>query len=100
MMAYVSRLTLFRKALKEDYDVIITERCLNTDCNVFAKMLYDSGNIEEMKYILDTKTDIYDYGRDDWENFTWLTTDDCTGINIDFKINSKLYDKTNKVNIL
>jgi deoxynucleoside kinase len=52
MMAYVSRLTLFRKALKEDYDVIITERCLNTDCNVFAKMLYDDKMIEEIEYII------------------------------------------------
>jgi deoxyadenosine/deoxycytidine kinase len=52
MMAYVSRLSLFRKALKGDYDVIITERCLNTDCNVFAKMLYDSGSIEEIEYVI------------------------------------------------
>jgi deoxyadenosine/deoxycytidine kinase len=52
MMAYVSRLTLFRKALKENYDVIITERCLNTDCNVFAKMLYDDKMIEEIEYII------------------------------------------------
>lgn len=52
MMAYVSRLSLFRKALKGDYDVIITERCLNTDCNVFAKMLHDDKMIEEIEFVI------------------------------------------------
>ena len=42
MMAYISRLSLFKKALLEDYDIIITERSMFTDKNVFAKMLYDS----------------------------------------------------------
>ena len=38
MMAYISRLSLFRKALEEDYDVIISERSIFTDKNVFAQM--------------------------------------------------------------
>ena len=50
MMAYISRLTLLRDALKNDYDIIITERCVNTDKMVFAKMLYDSDKIKEIDY--------------------------------------------------
>lgn len=50
MMAYISRLSILRNALKEDYDVIITERSIFTDKNVFAKMLYDTDKIEEIEY--------------------------------------------------
>ena len=52
MMAYITRLSQIRQAIKnlpEDTN-IITERCLYTDLNVFAKMLYDSGLIEEIEY--------------------------------------------------
>ena len=50
MMAYISRLSIIRKALKEDTDIIIMERSIFTDCEVFAKMLYDDGKIEEIEY--------------------------------------------------
>lgn len=51
MMAYISRLSLLQKAVRENPDsIIITERCVHTDKNVFAKMLYDSGMIEEIEY--------------------------------------------------
>lgn len=50
MMAYISRLSLLRKAIKNKYKIIITERCVQTDKNVFAKMLYDEGNIEYDEY--------------------------------------------------
>ena len=50
MMAYISRLSLLKKALRKNYDVIITERSVYTDQNIFAKMLYDSGMIEEINY--------------------------------------------------
>lgn len=50
MMAYISRLALFRKAISENYDIIITERSMFTDKNVFAKMLYDSGNMRCIDY--------------------------------------------------
>lgn len=51
MMAYISRLALLQKTIKENPDtIIITERCVHTDKNVFAKMLYDSGMIEEIEY--------------------------------------------------
>ena len=56
MMAYISRLKILRDTIKEisnhplkDY-VIITERSLYTDKNVFAKMLYDQGKIEDVCY--------------------------------------------------
>ena len=50
MMAYISRLALIRAELKKDYDIIFTERSIFTDKNVFAKMLYDDGKINEIEY--------------------------------------------------
>jgi deoxyadenosine/deoxycytidine kinase len=60
MMAYVSRIKVLRDTLKEKRDnnknqenkdfIIITERSLYTDKMVFAKMLYDSGKIEDVNY--------------------------------------------------
>lgn len=52
MMAYISRLSLLRKALKGDYDIIVTERSVYTDRMVFAKMLYDDKKIEEVEYAI------------------------------------------------
>jgi len=51
MMAYISRLSLLKDTIAKYPDsIIITERCLNTDRHVFAKMLYDSGNLEDIEY--------------------------------------------------
>lgn len=51
MMAYISRLSLLKKTIDENPNkIIITERCLNTDRYVFAKMLYDSGKMEDIEY--------------------------------------------------
>lgn len=51
MMAYISRISLLKKAIRENpYKVIITERCVHTDRNIFAKMLYDDKQIEEVDY--------------------------------------------------
>jgi deoxyadenosine/deoxycytidine kinase len=60
MMAYVSRIKVLRDTLKENREknktqekmhfIIITERSLYTDKMVFAKMLYDSGKIEDVNY--------------------------------------------------
>ena len=54
MMAYISRLNVLRQALKGlDPDIkytIITERSLNTDRYVFAKMLYETGKMEDVCY--------------------------------------------------
>ena len=51
MMAYISRLSILRKAVKDNPNsVIITERCVHTDRNVFAQMLYDDGKILDTDY--------------------------------------------------
>jgi len=53
MMAYISRLALLKEAIKNNPEpdtIIISERCLYTDKYVFAKMLYDSGKIEDVCY--------------------------------------------------
>jgi deoxyadenosine/deoxycytidine kinase len=56
MMAYVSRMKVLRDTLNEKTKkennnyIIITERSLYTDKMVFAKMLYDSGKIEDVNY--------------------------------------------------
>jgi deoxyadenosine/deoxycytidine kinase len=54
MMAYVSRLKVFKEAIKKinssEKVKIITERSLYTDKMVFAKMLYDTNKIEKVNY--------------------------------------------------
>lgn len=46
MMAYISRLSLLRKAvMSNNYQVIITERSVMTDRHIFAKMLHEDGHI-------------------------------------------------------
>lgn len=78
MMAYMSRVSMFRKLVKEAGDkhvVIITERSLCTDKYVFAKMLYDQGKIEEVNY------QIYSTWFDEFYN--------------DFPVNHVIYIKAN-----
>ncbi len=51
MMAYITRLSILRQAVKTNPNaIIITERSLFTDKEVFAKMLYDQGKIEYINY--------------------------------------------------
>lgn len=51
MMAYISRLALLKNTIKQNPDkIIITERSLFTDKMVFAKMLFESGKIEDVMY--------------------------------------------------
>ena len=54
MMAYISRLQKLQDTMKlvnkEKYDLIICERSLETDKNVFCKMLYDEGKIDNYGY--------------------------------------------------
>lgn len=51
MMAYISRLALLKEATKNNPGaIIITERSLYTDKMVFAKMLFESKNIEVINY--------------------------------------------------
>ena len=51
MMAYISRLSSLRKLVKSNPNgIIITERSVLTDRQVFAKMLFDAGKIKEIEY--------------------------------------------------
>jgi len=54
MMAYISRLAMLKRAIKECEEkgihIIICERSLQTDKNVFCKMLYDSNKIEQVEF--------------------------------------------------
>jgi len=67
MMAYISRLSMLKRAIESNlYEYIITERCLNTDRNVFCKMLYDDGLIEDIGY------QIYNKWFDEFNNFNTI----------------------------
>ncbi len=56
MMAYISRLALLKEAVEKNPNaIIITERSLVTDKMIFAKMLYDSGNIQSVDYQIYSK---------------------------------------------
>ena len=61
MMAYISRLALMQKKIQEIQNnhqtqiqnkcyYIFTERSLHTDKEIFAKMLFDQGKIEDVNY--------------------------------------------------
>jgi deoxyadenosine/deoxycytidine kinase len=52
VMAYISRLSLLKRAIKENPEckVIIIERSLIADKNIFMQMLYDDGQVEQMEY--------------------------------------------------
>ena len=51
IMAYISRLSLLKKTLKENPDaIIITERSVYSDKHIFAKMLFQDGKIEKVNY--------------------------------------------------
>jgi deoxyadenosine/deoxycytidine kinase len=53
MMAYITRLSQLKEAMKKHTNsIIITERCLHTDREIFAKMLYNSGKIEPINYLI------------------------------------------------
>ena len=52
-MTYISRLVCLKDAFdvsKDKYDIIICERSLHTDKNVFCKMLYDEEKIDTYGY--------------------------------------------------
>jgi len=52
MTAYISRLAKLKKILKtaKQDDIIITERCVFSDYNVFARMLHDTGKINDIEF--------------------------------------------------
>jgi deoxyadenosine/deoxycytidine kinase len=55
IMAYTTRMNMLRKMIADNQKegeqlIIICERCLETDKEVFAKMLYDDGFIDNLHY--------------------------------------------------
>lgn len=48
--AYITRLNALKKALDNKHKIIITERSIFTDRNIFAKMLYEDGKLSEMEW--------------------------------------------------
>lgn len=51
MMAYITRYIILNDALENNKNcILITERSIYTDKMVFAKMLYDDNDIEEVNY--------------------------------------------------
>jgi len=51
MMAYISRLSILRKNVRENPGkILISERSLYTDKHVFCQMLYDQGKMESVEY--------------------------------------------------
>jgi deoxyadenosine/deoxycytidine kinase len=77
MMAYISRLALLQEAIRENPNaIIITERCLLTDYNIFAKLLYENKSMLKEEYEIyqrwfhsfqDIKIDGFIYVRTDVE---------------------------------
>jgi deoxyadenosine/deoxycytidine kinase len=68
MMAYISRLSQIKRVLNDYPDVIIiTERCLYTDFNIFAKMLYNTKMMSEIEY------SIYTRWFDEFIDFSYIT---------------------------
>ena len=41
-----------KQAYNNSYDVIMTERSLYSDCNIFAQMLFDDGKIEDVEFAI------------------------------------------------
>ena len=75
IMAFISRLKIMKEAVETNPNAIfISERSLFTDRFVFAKMLFDSGNIELINYT------IY---------LSWFNT-----FSKDFKVNKVIYVNT------
>ena len=52
MMAYITRLSVIRKIFETSPkdSIIISERSIYTDHEIFAKMLHDAGKIEDIEY--------------------------------------------------
>lgn len=67
VMAFVTRLSMLRNTIRENpnCEVIVCERSLEADRNIFAKMLYNDGLIDEINYKIYLK--FYTEYRDEFE---------------------------------
>jgi len=59
--AYITRLKALQDAIKTDHKIIITERSIFTDKNIFAKMLYENNKISKIEW------DIYNFWFDNFK---------------------------------
>jgi deoxyadenosine/deoxycytidine kinase len=77
MMAYISRLQRLHETIinAKDCDIIICERSLETDKNVFCKMLYDEGKISSYGYQIYNKWFNYFKLFDEQSKYVYLKTD-------------------------
>ena len=50
MMAYITRMNLIKNMVASPDSIVISERSIYTDREIFAKMLYESGDIGEIEY--------------------------------------------------
>jgi len=50
VLAYITRLKKIINTITNNPNIVITERCLETDKYVFAKMLYEAGNISSIEW--------------------------------------------------
>ena len=56
MMAYISRIAMLRQAIRKHPDaILITERSVYADKNVFASMLYAEGKMTDIEFKIYTK---------------------------------------------
>lgn len=76
MLAFTSRLAALRAALRlVDVQVIITERSLCTDSEIFAQMLYHDGKLEAVEYQIYRKCFAEFIGEQPPIYFVYLKTD-------------------------
>jgi len=74
MMAYITRLKQLLERPESDC-IVITERCVYTDREIFAKMLYDTGLIEEIEYSIYLRWFDFFIKNIEVNNFIYLRTD-------------------------
>ena len=86
MMAYISRVSQIRQKFEENA-IIITERCVFTDREIFAKMLYQDKKIEEIEYTIYLKW--FDEFKCDLDGIIYLKTNPETCANRIKKRNRK-----------
>ncbi len=77
MMAYISRLQLLSETIEKypDNTIIICERSIWTDKNIFAKMLYDDKFIDEINYNIYNKWFEFFSKNTDLNGIIYLNTD-------------------------
>jgi len=80
LMAYISRISQIRKTIeKNPTAIIICERCVLTDKNVFAQMLYDMDKIEKICFDIYLKW--FDEFRQKISGFIYIRTKPETSLN-------------------